>query len=161
LINPTRRAALGTVAAIATAPDAFAQDKPLRIILGVPPGASADAITRMVGEKMAKTLGRSVIVENKTGAGGIVANMAARSAYAAKANATTLAVIREVQQSGIVTLAGIARTLKARGIKTPAGRAGWQPVQVSRLLAPKPQVKRPPQGAFQPSFCPYPILSPI
>jgi tripartite-type tricarboxylate transporter receptor subunit TctC len=80
LINPTRRAALGAVAAIATAPDAFAQHKPLRIILGVPPGVIADAIISMVGEKMGKTLGRSVIVENKTGAAGIVANMAVKSA---------------------------------------------------------------------------------
>jgi DNA invertase Pin-like site-specific DNA recombinase len=60
---------------------------------------------------------------------------AARSAYAAKANATTLAVIREVQSSGVETLAGIARTLEARGVRTPGGRRHWQPVQVSRLLA--------------------------
>ena len=60
---------------------------------------------------------------------------AARSAYAAKANATTLAVIREVQKSGVSSLAGIARTLEARGVKTPGGRSQWQPVQVSRLLA--------------------------
>lgn len=60
---------------------------------------------------------------------------AARSAYAAKANATTLAVIREVQASGVASLAGIARTLEARGVKTPAGRSRWQPVQVSRLMA--------------------------
>ena len=60
---------------------------------------------------------------------------AARSAYAVKANATTLAVIREVQKSGIASLAGIARTLEARGVKTPAGHTGWQSVQVSRLLA--------------------------
>jgi DNA invertase Pin-like site-specific DNA recombinase len=60
---------------------------------------------------------------------------AARSAYAAKANATTLAVIREVQKSGITSLAGIARTLRARGVKTPAGRSQWQAVQVSRLLS--------------------------
>ena len=33
------------------------------------------------------------------------------------------------------TLTGIARTLQARGVKTPAGRTEWQPVQVSRLLA--------------------------
>jgi tripartite-type tricarboxylate transporter receptor subunit TctC len=46
----------------------------------VPPGASADAITRAVAEKMGKTLGRSVVVENKTGAGGIVANMAVKQA---------------------------------------------------------------------------------
>jgi len=60
---------------------------------------------------------------------------AAKSAYAAKANATTQAVIREIKASGIDTLAGIARTLQARGIRTPAGRTEWQPVQVSRLLA--------------------------
>jgi len=60
---------------------------------------------------------------------------AARSAYAARANATTLAVIREVQKSGVSSLAGIARTLEARGVKTPGGRSQWQPVQVSRLLA--------------------------
>lgn len=59
---------------------------------------------------------------------------AARSAYAAKANATTLAVIREVQGSGVDTLAGIARVLQARGVKTPAGHFQWQAVQVSRLL---------------------------
>lgn len=60
---------------------------------------------------------------------------AARSAYVAKANATTLAVIREVQGSGAKTLAGIARALRARGVKTPGGRNEWQPVQVWRLLA--------------------------
>lgn len=60
---------------------------------------------------------------------------AARSAYAKKANATTLAVIRDVKGSGIDTLAGIARALQARGVKTPGGRTQWQPVQVSRLLS--------------------------
>ena len=60
---------------------------------------------------------------------------AARSADATKANATTLAVIREVQGSGVESLAGIARALQARGVRTPAGRSAWQPVQVSRLLA--------------------------
>jgi DNA invertase Pin-like site-specific DNA recombinase len=60
---------------------------------------------------------------------------AVRSAYSAKANATTLAVIREVQKSGVSSLAGIARTLEARGVKTPGGRSQWQSVQVSRLLA--------------------------
>jgi DNA invertase Pin-like site-specific DNA recombinase len=60
---------------------------------------------------------------------------AARSSYVAKANATTLAVIREVQGSGVDSLAGIARALQARGVRTPAGRNQWQAVQVSRLLA--------------------------
>jgi DNA invertase Pin-like site-specific DNA recombinase len=60
---------------------------------------------------------------------------AARSSYAAKANATTKVVIADIQRSGISTLVGIAKILEARGVKTPAGRSTWQPVQVSRLLA--------------------------
>jgi DNA invertase Pin-like site-specific DNA recombinase len=60
---------------------------------------------------------------------------AARSSYAKRANATTKAVIKDIQSSGVDTLSGLARVLEARGIRTPGGRANWQPVQVSRLLA--------------------------
>jgi DNA invertase Pin-like site-specific DNA recombinase len=60
---------------------------------------------------------------------------AARSAYAAKANDNLRALVWDIQTNGVKTLAGIARTLQARGIKTPAGRSDWQPIQVSRLLA--------------------------
>jgi DNA invertase Pin-like site-specific DNA recombinase len=66
----------------------------------------------------------------------IGAARAARSAYAAKANANSLAVVREIQASGVESLAGMARALQARGVKTPAGRTEWQAVQVSRLLTP-------------------------
>lgn len=76
-----------------------------------------------------RKLGSPIAAETIAGA------RAARSAFAAKANATTLAVIREVQKSGVISLAGIARTLEARGVKTPGGRSQWQSVQVSRLLA--------------------------
>jgi DNA invertase Pin-like site-specific DNA recombinase len=61
---------------------------------------------------------------------------AARSSYATKANATTRAVIIEIQWSGVSTLAAIGKALEARGVRTPAGRANWQPVQVSRLMVP-------------------------
>lgn len=60
---------------------------------------------------------------------------AARSSYVKRANATTKAVIKDIQSSGIETLTGLARALQARGIKTPAGRTTWQPVQVARLLS--------------------------
>jgi hypothetical protein len=59
---------------------------------------------------------------------------AARSSYAAKANTTTRAVIVDIQRSGVSTLAAIAKALEARGVRTPAGRANWQAVQVSRLM---------------------------
>jgi DNA invertase Pin-like site-specific DNA recombinase len=60
---------------------------------------------------------------------------AARSQQAAKANATTRAVIVEIQRGGKTTLAAIAQELEARGVRTPAGRSTWSPMQVSRLLA--------------------------
>ena len=76
-----------------------------------------------------RKLGSPIVVKT------IAKARAARSAYTTKANATTLAVIREVQASGVNKLAAIARALQARGVKTPGGRSQWQPVQVSRLLA--------------------------
>jgi DNA invertase Pin-like site-specific DNA recombinase len=60
---------------------------------------------------------------------------AARSEQATKANATTRAVIPEIQRAGKSTLAAIAQELEARGVRTPAGRSTWAPAQVSRLLA--------------------------
>jgi hypothetical protein len=48
---------------------------------------------------------------------------AAWSAYAAKANSTTRAVIGDIQRSGVVTLAGLAKVLEARGVRAPAGRS--------------------------------------
>ena len=56
---------------------AVAADYPERnITLVVPfaPGGTTDIVARLVGEHMAKTLGRSIIVENDSGAGGTVAS---------------------------------------------------------------------------------------
>jgi tripartite-type tricarboxylate transporter receptor subunit TctC len=57
-----------------------AQDKPLHIVLGFPAGASSDTVTRLVAEKMRVSLGRPIVIDNKPGAGGIVANMAVKVA---------------------------------------------------------------------------------
>lgn len=46
----------------------------LKIIVGYPAGATSDALARVVGEHMAGTLKQTVIVENKPGAGGRIAN---------------------------------------------------------------------------------------
>lgn len=61
---------------------ALAQDKTLRIILPFPAGGSVDAAGRVVGEHLAKALGRTVVVENKPGADGAIATMAVISAPA-------------------------------------------------------------------------------
>lgn len=53
---------------------AFAQsDKPISIVVGYSAGGSADLTARVVGNELAKRLGRSVVVENVTGASGMLA----------------------------------------------------------------------------------------
>jgi tripartite-type tricarboxylate transporter receptor subunit TctC len=77
-----RRFHAALIAGLALIGPAHAEDKPLHIILGYPPGASSDVVTRLVADKMRASLERTVIVENKTGAGGIIANMAVKNAPA-------------------------------------------------------------------------------
>lgn len=78
MLKLTRRTALAS--ALALAAPAKADDRPLRIVLGYPAGASADTISRLVAEKMRVSLDRPVVVENKPGAAGIVANLAVKTA---------------------------------------------------------------------------------
>jgi len=77
-----------TVAAFASL-GAQAQQGPIRLVLGYPAGATADTLTRIVAEQMARTLGQTVIVENKAGAGGRLGNEFVKGAAA---DGTTLLV---------------------------------------------------------------------
>ena len=59
---------------------AFAQDKPanypnrpIRLILTVAPGAGADAIARAAAQMVTDAWGQSVVVDNRPGAGGLIA----------------------------------------------------------------------------------------
>jgi len=53
---------------------ASAQEQTLRVVVGFPPGASLDAFARLLAESMRPALGQPIVVENRTGAGGIVGN---------------------------------------------------------------------------------------
>lgn len=48
--------------------------QPIKLIVPYTPGASTDTLSRLVGASISKQLGQSVIVENKPGAGGIIAS---------------------------------------------------------------------------------------
>ncbi|HMH18644.1 MAG TPA: tripartite tricarboxylate transporter substrate binding protein [Burkholderiales bacterium] len=48
-------------------------EKPVRVIVGFPPGSSPDVAARLVGHKLAEALGKPVVIENITGASGIIA----------------------------------------------------------------------------------------
>ena len=56
---------------------AFAQapfpSKTVRLVSGVSPGSASDTMARIIADKLAASLGQPVIVENKLGAGGLIA----------------------------------------------------------------------------------------
>ena len=55
-------------------------DKPLRFYVGFPPGGSTDLVSRYLGHKLSERLKQPVIVEQKTGATGLLANDAVAKA---------------------------------------------------------------------------------
>ena len=70
-----RRACLVALVAIAAPLAAAAQDYPTRPVVLVspfPPGGSVSLVARIVAEKMGETLGQSIVVENRGGAGGTI-----------------------------------------------------------------------------------------
>ncbi len=77
---PIRRALLIAAAAAAFGTPVAAQEGTIKIIVGYPAGATSDALARIVGEAMAQRLKQTVIVENKSGAGGRIGNEAVKAA---------------------------------------------------------------------------------
>ncbi|MES2993413.1 MAG: tripartite tricarboxylate transporter substrate binding protein [Pseudomonadota bacterium] len=79
---PSRRTTLRAAAALAllSAGAAFAQPRPIRLIVPYPPGGPLDIVARALAEKVQPVLG-TVIVENRPGAGGnLGADLAAKAA---------------------------------------------------------------------------------
>ncbi len=54
--------------------------KPVRILVGFPPGAGIDIAMRLIAPKMSDVLGQTIIIDNRAGAGGnIAAELGARA----------------------------------------------------------------------------------
>lgn len=70
-------AAIGPLAAVLLAPAALAQApvwpaKPIRLIVPFPPGAGTDTVARFVSQKLADAMKATIVVDNRTGAGGAI-----------------------------------------------------------------------------------------
>ena len=48
--------------------------KPIRLIVGFPPGGNVDVVGRIVAQKLGEGLSQQVVPENRTGAGSMIAN---------------------------------------------------------------------------------------
>lgn len=83
MLAPSRRGLLALAGAALAAP-ALAQsrypDRPIRLIVPWPPGGSADSQLRSMADLATKTLGQTVLVENRSGARGLLGAQALQQA---------------------------------------------------------------------------------
>jgi tripartite-type tricarboxylate transporter receptor subunit TctC len=74
-------AAVVALAVVTAAPSAAQYpDKPIRLLLPFPAGGTVDLVARLATAQMAEELGRPFVIENKAGAGGVIATDATAKA---------------------------------------------------------------------------------
>ncbi|MBI2741963.1 MAG: tripartite tricarboxylate transporter substrate binding protein [Rhodospirillales bacterium] len=73
MVRTSRRHFLGGAAAVGFAGSAIAQTKPVRVLVGFAAGGGNDVIARLVAQKLAEGSSGQVLVDNKTGASGLIA----------------------------------------------------------------------------------------
>jgi tripartite-type tricarboxylate transporter receptor subunit TctC len=83
----SRRRALGLigtgVSTFAIGRNAFAADypsRPVRFLVGYPPGGATDILARLIGQRLSEKLGQQFVIENKPGAGNNIGTEAAINA---------------------------------------------------------------------------------
>ena len=68
-------AAAAVTAIVFVSPAALAQPypaKPIRMIVGFPPGGGTDVVARVIGQKLGEWYGQTVVIENRAGATGTI-----------------------------------------------------------------------------------------
>jgi tripartite-type tricarboxylate transporter receptor subunit TctC len=98
--------------------------KPVRLVASFGPGSTVDLIARVVAQQLSEQMGKSFVVENRTGAGGSIGN-----AYAAKAPPDGYTLL--VGETGLSMAPGLYKSL---------------PFDVARDFTPISQIVRTPMA---------------
>src|SRR3954464_7894449 len=72
--------ASSALASLLTTPAIAQGDPPIRIIYPFPAGGAGDAMIRLIAERMQTALGRTVLVDNRSGGGGRIGVQAVKAA---------------------------------------------------------------------------------
>lgn len=103
LIRLIRNAALAATLGLALATPALAQGKPVvRILVGFPPGAGTDNLARIYAEALGEQMGVTTVVDNRPGAGGLIAAQAMKQATP-DSNTIMFAVDHQVVMLPVIT----------------------------------------------------------
>ena len=116
--------------------------KPVKLIVGYPPGGGTNTVARLLADHMSKSLGQQVVVENRPGAGGRIATQSVARAdpdgytlmFASDAELTIAQVtVKAMPYDPLKDLAPIA--LAGRGPYVLATNAGFAPNTLAELIA--------------------------
>ncbi|MBS0548116.1 MAG: tripartite tricarboxylate transporter substrate binding protein [Proteobacteria bacterium] len=144
--------ALVGVLAMAVSGPALAQagwpSKDIRFVNGFPPGGTSDIIGRVLAEQLTKQLGRSVVVDNKAGASGMIA--AAETAKSAPdghtillASMAMMTVLPQMVKTSIdvdkdlVTIGNVASVYNILVVGRDTPYKSWQDVQAAAKAHPE------------------------
>jgi tripartite-type tricarboxylate transporter receptor subunit TctC len=119
----TRRTWIAGLAAGLAVPALAQSDRSVRFVLPNATGSGVDAITRAAQQALGKALGRTVVVENQPGAGGI---LGLQTIKGAAPDGTTLGIV----SNNVVIFPSVLKTMpfEMPGDFTPIAVVGYTPV---------------------------------
>src|SRR5213594_2427196 len=111
------RRALAVVLLMIASTAAWAQgypDRPLRLVVGFPPGGSGDFLARIIADELTREIGQPVVVDNKPGAGSNSPRSTSRAPHPTATPSCSPATSRTRSTPGC--------TRTSRGIRTAISR---------------------------------------